>query len=153
MKKKMKKFLIPLVCVILLAGCSSISETSGTAIERTSLKKIIKGNTTTTDILTWFGPPDKIIYYSVLNKQNIRQRYMVYVYEYIIKGGMTFAKGYPIANEKISENKNTLLIWINRNTGRVENYIYKKGIPIKQKSTEKTKSVRKNVNHNSNITP
>ncbi|MCL5408422.1 MAG: hypothetical protein M1135_00120, partial [Candidatus Omnitrophica bacterium] len=105
----MKKIWVLLALAIFFTGCATIKETSGTSIQKTTLSKIIKGKTTTTDILTWFGPPNKIIYYSVLNKQNIKQKYMVYVYEYIEKGSMTFAKGYPIANERVSENTlNTL---------------------------------------------
>lgn len=150
----MKKILIILFGAVLFTGCATIKETSGTSIQKTTLTKITKGKTTTTDILTWFGPPDKIIYYSVLNKQNIKQRYMVYVYEYILKGGMTFAQGYPIAQEKLNENKNTLLIWINRNTGIVENYIYKKGIPTEKSQSKETHKTSENTqNTKSNITP
>ncbi len=147
----MRKFYIPLVCVLLLVGCATLKETTGTPIKSTSLEKIIKGKTTITDLLTWWGPPYRILSYSVLNKQGVKKRYIVYIYEYIIKGTKAFAKGYPIAQERASENKNVLIIWIDKNTGIVENYIYKQGIPVKPSPPEQKDKSEKSKN-NSNIT-
>jgi len=134
-----------LIAGLLLSGCISLS-TQGSRIEDSLIAKIEKGKTTKAEILKCFGAPDQIIQTGITaeaktaiegdknltSQQNVSigKNQEVYIYEYV--ENRTTKNIYEVRfgtgpGATISK-KNTLMIWIDKDTGIVQDYGYKKEI-------------------------
>lgn len=136
-----KRLAWALILVSFLFGCAS-TYVKGSRIDDAMVKRIEVGKTNRSDILKMFGAPDRIIDagavatsksavagdVNVASKQEVvvGKNQEIYIYEYLIKKA-----GPPVLSDfggKIQESKNTLMIWIDKDTGIVQDYGYKKEI-------------------------
>jgi len=129
-----------LILVSFLFGCAT-TYVKGSRIDEVAVKKIEVGKTTRSDVLKMFGAPDKIIDaggvvtlksavtgdVDIASKQEIAvgKNQEIYIYEYEEKVGLVHGGGYFEVREV---KKNTLMIWIDKGTGIVQDYGYKKEI-------------------------
>ena len=139
-----KIFLLTSLTTILASFLFSCAETyiKGNRIDEAMVKKIEVGKANRSDVLKMFGAPDRIIdtgvvatskgavvgFVNVAPKQEsaVGKNQEVYIYEYVIrKVGTLFGTGF---GGEVRENKNSLMIWIDKNTGIVQDYGYKKEI-------------------------
>jgi len=143
-----KIFLLTFLTAILASFLFSCAETyiKGNRIDEATVKKIEVGKTNRSDVLKMFGAPDRIIdtgvvatsegaevgFVNVTPKQESAtgKNQEVYIYEYVIRRvgtfvGTGFGTGF---GGKVQEKKNSLMIWIDKDTGIVQDYGYKKEI-------------------------
>jgi hypothetical protein len=128
---------VVLITGLLLSGCLTMNVDKGGKIDESATQQIEKGKTTRNEILKWFGVPDRTIGADVTEKSKITapededrepkitvgKNQEIYVYEYSeVKGrlGLFTVGG--------SKKKNTLMIWIDKDSGIVQDYGYKKEI-------------------------
>ena len=139
-----KIFCLTFLIAILTSFLFSCAETyiKGSRIDDATVKGIEVGKTNRNDVLKMFGAPDRIIdtgvvatskgaaigFVNVIPKQEseVGKNHEVYIYEYVIRKIGTFV-GLGLGGE-VQEKKNTLMIWINKDTGIVQDYGYKKEI-------------------------
>ena len=131
------------VLCLLFAGCATSKSTQGTMIKERDVCGIEKGKTTRSEILKNFGAPDRIIDAGLTGEsktsvagdvnlsshQNISlgKNQEIYIYEYTEESGRFFAIS-AFARTNTRKLKNTLMIWIDKDTGIVQDYGYKKEI-------------------------
>ena len=139
-----KIFLLTFLTAILASFLFSCAETyiKGSRIDEATVKKIEVGKTNRSDVLKMFGAPDRIIdtgvvatskgavvgFVNVAPKQEsaVGKNQEVYIYEYVIrKVGTLVGTGF---GGEVREKKNSLMIWIDKDTGIVQDYGYKKEI-------------------------
>jgi len=139
-------FFILFLSVLFLVGCATVQSTQGNKLDEQVIAQIEKGKTTQSEILKLFGAPDRIIEagiagklqtdiagdISLSSKQNISlgKNQEIYIYEYMEATTETsyFFEAYRMGDKKITQRKNTLMIWIDKETGIVQDYGYKKEI-------------------------
>lgn len=129
---------IILIAGLSLSGCVTTHEVQGSKTDEGTIQQIEKGKTTRSEILKWFGEPDRTIGagvageskttvtgdVSVAQKQEITvgKNQEIYIYQY-----SETEKQFGVHNSR-AERKNTLMIWIDKDTGIVQDYGYKKEI-------------------------
>ena len=134
-----------LLAGLFLSGCVSLS-TQGSRIENNLIAKIEKGKTTKSEILKCFGAPDRIIETGVTaeaktaikgdtniaSQQNITigKNQEIYIYEYLENRTTknVLEVRYGTGPGATISKKNTLMIWIDKDTEIVQDYGYKKEI-------------------------
>ena len=113
--------------------------TKGVRIDENAVKEIRIGKATRTDILKMFGPPDNIIDaggsaalksqtvgdVNLATKQEVvvGKNQEIYIYQYTKVKKVHYYHGVSS-----SEKKNTLMIWMDKDTGIVQDYGYKREI-------------------------
>lgn len=136
----MSRLALVLIFNSFLLSCVT-THVKGSRIDELAIKKIEVGKTNRSDVLKMFGAPDKIIDaggvvtsksavtgdVDIAAKQEIAvgKNQEIYIYEYEEKVGLVHGGGYFEVRE---EKKNTLMIWIDKDTGIVQDYGYKKEI-------------------------
>lgn len=120
------KFLLLLLLLMLLWGCSIGRVYVGSEIRHDPKEKIQKGTTTKGEILEIFGPPDRI------QKQFDGD---IFVYAYLRKNSSKFTIEEPYLTNltlfqysRIQQKKDALVILFDKE-GVVKNYGYQKGTP------------------------
>ncbi len=135
-----KRLAQALILVSLLFSCTA-TYVKGSRIDEMAVKKIEVGKTNRSDILKIFGAPDRIIDtgtvatsksavagdINVASKQEVAvgKNQEIYIYEYIKRKTTDYFFGSGDIS-KTQEYKNSLMIWIDKNTGIVQDYGYKK---------------------------
>lgn len=135
-----KRLAWALILVSFLFGCTT-TYVKGSRIDEVAVKKIEVGKTNRTDILKMFGAPERILDagavatsksavtgdVNVASKQEVAvgKNQEIYIYEYIKKERTDYSLGYGYSS-KTQECKDTLMIWIDKDTGIVQDYGYKK---------------------------
>lgn len=125
------KIWIILLFSLCLCGCISSRSTHGTQIDGLMVAKIEKGKTTKSDILRWFGIPLRILdagsgkesepYAAEGAGESANQE--IYIYEYSVEHiRANFFFTIDFNHEK---QNNSLMIWIDRETGTVQDYKYR----------------------------
>jgi len=137
-----------LITGLLLSGCAHTQSDEGTIKQiedKDARQQIEKGKTTRNEILKWFGAPDKTIDAGVSpqtkavtaddvntaqkHEVTIGKNQEVYVYEH---SETRTEGGFPVpfrGKRKISSiRKNALMIWIDKDSGIVQDYSYRKEI-------------------------
>ena len=134
----MKRIVIVLsvafLSILLLSGCLTTNNISGTPINKETVQKIENGKTTRDEILQWFGAPDKILDSGTSVQGNagvggqvnvsVGKNQEIYVYEYVKTKGSV--GGYIIFQSNTQTKKDTLIIWIDKTTGIVSNHAFTK---------------------------
>lgn len=116
----------------------------GSRIDEVVVKKIEVGKTNRSDILKMFGAPDRIIDeggvvasksvvagdIDIASKQEmtVGKNQEIYIYEYVEAKNIDYYFGTGALGGKVEVKKNTLMIWIDKDTGKVQDYGYKKEI-------------------------
>lgn len=134
---QMRKIVLVMLGLTLLANCTT--NTKGSRIDENALTQIQIGKTTRSDILKMFGAPDKIIDaggsaalksqtvgdVNLATKQEVvvGKNQEIYIYQYAKEKNIHYYHGVST-----SEKKNTLMIWMDKDTGIVQDYGYKKEI-------------------------
>lgn len=143
----MKTVPMVLLCVFLLSGCMTINKSTGTPIEKTAVEQIQKGVTTRSDILRLFGAPSRILSNSgsfdmsitntatggEIKSQNVSapDAQEIYIYEYVLTTG--YKGGYIVYQDNSNTKKDTLMVWIDKKTGLVQNHAFTKQTEDKKK--------------------
>lgn len=133
----MRQIILVMLCFMFLASC--ISSTKGSLIDETAVNKIEIKKSTKSDILKLFGAPDRIVDTGLAGaaksqttgdvdlktrqEVTVGKNEEIYIYEYVENKLSIF---YII--NRTSQKKNTLMVWINKDTGIVQDYGYKKEI-------------------------
>jgi hypothetical protein len=134
----MRQIILVMLSVMLLSNCVPFSHSSGTQIDEKALKQIEIRKTTRGDILKMFGAPDKIIDSGIAGalksqtkgdvelttKQEVAvgKNQEIYIYEYVER------EGHYGFSDSSTVRRNTLMVWINKDTGIVEDYGYNRQI-------------------------
>lgn len=129
---------------VLFFGCATTQSTQGSQLKEESICNIAKGKTTRSEILKTFGAPDRIIEAGLTGEsktaiggdvnlsaqQNISigRNQEIYVYEYTEEITERNLVNLYYGGGKTTKKKNTLMIWIDKDTGIVQDYGYKKEI-------------------------
>lgn len=132
-----------LILVSFLFGCAT-TYVKGSRIDEVAVKKIEAGKITRSDVLKMFGAPDRIIDaggvatsksavtgdIDIASKQEITvgKNQEIYIYEYVEAKNIDYYFGTGALGGKVEVKKNTLMIWIDKGTGIVQDYGYKKEI-------------------------
>jgi len=95
---------------LLSAGCMQSKYTTGKPIPQDKVDMIVDGQTTSEQILVWFGAP---------TQQNTLGENLLYVYKYCENEGSGLALGY-YAKMDSQENCDELTITFDKVTGRVK---------------------------------
>jgi hypothetical protein len=127
---------------LFLSGCVTTHHTKGSKVDESMLTRIEKGKTARSDILKWFGSPDRIIGAGITaetktamkgdielahkSQTSIGENQEIYIYEYFDTSGVGGLFLWYGTSSR--ERKNTLMIWIDKETGLVQDYGYKKEI-------------------------
>lgn len=136
-----KRLALTLLLVSFLFSCAE-TYIKGSRIDEATVSKIEVGKTNKSYVLKMFGAPDRIIDtgavatsksavagdVNVASKQEVAvgKNQEIYIYEYWVKKSVPpVLSGY---GGKTQESKNTLMIWIDKDTGIVQDYGYKKEI-------------------------
>lgn len=130
-----------------LAGCYTYQPTittKGSRIDESLVAKIERGKATRSDVLKWFGSPTRIITYEPKvtgmagSKESDRGRMVkgeitltanqeVYIWEYEVTKKVFFMVALSAYESRTSqEAKDTLIIFINRETGIVEDFGFRR---------------------------
>jgi hypothetical protein len=133
---EMRKIVLAILGLMLFANCATAISTKGTRIDENAVKQIQIGKTTRSDILKMFGAPGGIIDtgtgaalksrttgdINLATKQEVAvgKNQEIFTYEYSER------KAYTALHT--TEKKNTLMIWIDKDTGIVQDYGYRKEI-------------------------
>ena len=133
----MKRILLAMVGLMFLACC--MISTKGSRINESDVKQIQIGKTTQSDILKMFGVPDRIIdagtgaasksqtvgdvNLAIKEEVIVDKNQEIFIYEYEEEKTVVF---YFVMSS--SEKKNTLMIWMDKDTGIVQDYGYKREI-------------------------
>lgn len=146
MSKKVPAMSFIVLIGILLSGCATVQSTQGSKLDEKMIAQIEKGKTTRSEILKLFGAPDRIIDAGISGtaensikgdvnlstQQNISlgKNQEIYIYEYIEERTETpgLLLAYGMGDVKKTSKKNTLMIWLDKDTGIVQDYGYKKEI-------------------------
>lgn len=132
-----------LILVLFLFSCFTGTHIKGSRIDEVAVKKIEAGKTTRSDILKMFGAPERIIDaggvvtsksavtgdVNIASKQEVvvGKNQEIYIYEYEEEAVTTYIF-YYVGSKRKEVKKNTLMIWIDKDTGIVQDYGYKKEI-------------------------
>jgi hypothetical protein len=133
----MKRILLAMIGLMFLACC--MIATKGSRINESDVKQIQIGKTTQSDILKMFGVPDRIIDagtaaasksqtvgdVNVPNNEEVivDKNQEIFIYEYEEENTVVF---YFVMSS--SEKRNTLMVWMDKDTGIVQDYGYKREI-------------------------
>jgi hypothetical protein len=129
----MRHVALIVIVLMLLANCVSTS-TKGVPLDETAIKQIQIGRTNKTEILKMFGAPNRIIdtvgsgtskpqvsrevNRATKEEVSLGKKQEIYIYEYLESKTNMVTLGE-------SEKKNTLMIWIDKDTEIVQDYGYK----------------------------
>lgn len=134
----MNKWILCLLALC-LCGCITSYSTHGTQIEEYMVAKIEKGETTRSNVLKWFGVPYKIVDAGsrvgldldtngdvdpdgrAVSSVEINEE--IYIYESSVE---SIEARFLLLSFEHSRRTSTLMIWIDRDTGIVQEYRYRK---------------------------
>ena len=112
----MAKLIVSLGIILCLIGCLHTSTwETGKPIKGTQMQKIIKGETTSKEIISWFGAPSSI---STGGQEEL------FIYKFC-RNTATATR----FNLTSKENCNELTVTFDKVTGKVKDYDYQKRIP------------------------
>lgn len=130
-----------------LAGCYTYQptiSTKGSKIDESLVVKIERGKSTRSDVLKWFGSPTRIITYEpkvtgmaaskegesgqlVKSEIAVTANQEVYIWEYEVRTEVFFMVALNAYRSRTSkEAKDTLIVFINRETGVVEDFGFRR---------------------------
>lgn len=107
--------------LFILPGCATTKHETGRQIDDAKVAMIKKGETTSADILEWFGAP---------TTTSAIAQHEIYVYKYCITKTSTAFIPYVTTNEG-SEQCDELAVTFDKNTGKVVTYSFQRGIQRK----------------------
>ncbi len=103
---------------IALNSCATTETVTGRPIDQTTVAKIVDGETTEDQIITWFGAPTTT---SQLGDNEL------YIYKYCVTSGSGFSVGYYTSG-KAQENCDELTITFDKTTGKVKVHNFDKRV-------------------------
>lgn len=114
---------LPLVCLLaalaLLQGCVTTRYETGRSIDESKVDRIQKGETTSANILEWFGAP---------TTTSSLAEHVLYVYKHCQTGGSAFSVGYYTSGST-REQCDELSVTFDKATGKVVAHSFQRGLP------------------------
>jgi hypothetical protein len=112
-----------LICVsalvLLLYGCVTTRYETGRIVDASKVTRIEKGETTSAEILEWFGVPTTV---------SAIAEHQLYVYKHCKTKGAHYSLGY-YASGSTKQQCDELSVTFDRSTGRVVAYSFQRGLP------------------------
>ena len=113
---------VRIVCIatltLLLSACVTTRYERGRHIEASSVARMQKGETTSAEILEWFGAP---------TTTSLIAEHQLYVYKHCKTSGSTYSLGY-YASGSTKEQCDELAVTFDKSTGKVVTYSFQQGI-------------------------
>ena len=106
------------VLMLFLSACVTTRYETGRRIDETKAAQIRKGETTSAEILEWFGAPTTV---------SALAEHQLYVYQHCKTSGSTYSLGY-YASGSTKQACDELSITFDKATGKVVTYSLQRGI-------------------------